>query len=577
MTAASQHPIPASALDADIAIIGKKGRGKTFTAKGLVECLLRLHRRVLVLDPLSVWWGLKSGADGKSPGFSIPVFGGPHADIDLHEGAGTVIGELIVSSGTSAILDIGRMRKAEQARLVADLLDYLFTHNRDPLWLVLEEADAFAPQQPMGDLNRVLGEVDRIARRGRNFGFRLISITQRPAKLNKDVLTQLSTLITLGITSPQDREAVKAWVEGNADREKAKTVIDSLASLRVGEGWIWAPDHDILRRVTFPPISTLDTSRTPRAGDITISAPVLAAADLSKIAVQINEIQKAQLSAKSSNKKGQQQTADETAALRARIAELEAQQSQPEEVAELRALIQQRDRTIEDVQRLIAESNARRTVLETRLKDLHGLAVRLTTELDDARSELQMDTLPTITSFAPLEPGPRETAPRPKSDRHAKSDSRAHMAGSLPVGEAAILNVAIQSPNGATASQLSIQTRYKRSSRDAYVARLITRGFIAKKEGSIFATPAGRAALPDSKPLPRGRALQQYWLAKLPEGERVILETLLREAGPGKPLARKFLDGHYKRSSRDAYLQRLKARNLITIHGDGVAPAADLF
>jgi ribosome-binding protein aMBF1 (putative translation factor) len=186
------------------------------------------------------------------------------------------------------------LRKAEQARLVADLLDYLFTHNRDPLWLVLEEADAFAPQQPMGELTRVLGEVDRIARRGRNFGFRLISITQRPAKLNKDVLTQLSTLVALGVTSPQDRDAIKAWVDGNADREQAKKVYESLAKLPVGEGWIWAPDHDLLKHVKFPAIRTLDTSKTPKAGDTRIHAPVLASADLAKIARQIQAIQAAQ-------------------------------------------------------------------------------------------------------------------------------------------------------------------------------------------------------------------------------------------------------------------------------------------
>jgi hypothetical protein len=67
----------------------------------------------------------------------------------------------------------------------------------------------------MGDMTRVLGEVDRIARRGRNFGFRLISITQRPAKLNKDVLTQLSTLIALDVTNPQDCEL---WAD--VEREK---------------------------------------------------------------------------------------------------------------------------------------------------------------------------------------------------------------------------------------------------------------------------------------------------------------------------------------------------------------------
>ena len=294
MTRLKPHPIPDAALDADIAILGKKGRGKTFTAKGLVERLLQMQRRVLVLDPLSVWWGLKSGADGKSPGFPIAVFGGPHADIPLHDAAGAIIGELITSSGISAVLDMGQMRKAEQARLVADLLDYLFTHNREPLWLVLEEADAFAPQQPMGELTRVLGEVDRIARRGRNFGFRLISITQRPAKLHKDVLTQLSTLVALGVTSPQDRDAIKAWVDGNADRDQAKKVYNSLASLPVGEGWIWAPDHDLLEHVKFPAIRTLDTSKTPKAGDTRINAPVLASADLAKIARQIQAIQAAQ-------------------------------------------------------------------------------------------------------------------------------------------------------------------------------------------------------------------------------------------------------------------------------------------
>jgi hypothetical protein len=50
-----------------------------------------MQRRVLVLDPLSVWWGLKSGADEKAPGFPIPVFGGPHADIPLHDAAGPIL------------------------------------------------------------------------------------------------------------------------------------------------------------------------------------------------------------------------------------------------------------------------------------------------------------------------------------------------------------------------------------------------------------------------------------------------------------------------------------------------------
>ena len=61
--------------------------------------------------------------------------------------------------------------------------------------------------------------------------------------------------------SPQDRDAIKAWVDGNADRDQARKVYEGLASLPVGEGWIWARDHDLLKHVEFPLIHTLDTSK----------------------------------------------------------------------------------------------------------------------------------------------------------------------------------------------------------------------------------------------------------------------------------------------------------------------------
>lgn len=281
--------IPDDALDSDIAIIAKKGRGKTYTAKGIVERLLKMQRRVLVLDPLAVWWGLKTSADGERAGFPIAVFGGPHGDMPINEGMGRPLARILANENLPAVVDMSMMTKSAWQRLVGDLLDELFTHNRLPLWIVLEEADVFAPQQPReGDSARVLGEVDRIARRGRAFGFRLISITQRPAKLHKDVLTQLSTLIALGVTSPQDRDAIKSWVEGNADRDTAKGVMDSLATLPVGEGWVWAPDHDLLTRTRFPKITTLDTSATPKAGEKRIEPKTLAEIDLKAVREALN-------------------------------------------------------------------------------------------------------------------------------------------------------------------------------------------------------------------------------------------------------------------------------------------------
>lgn len=285
----TQHPIPDAALDADIAILGKKGKGKSYTAKSIVERLLTMGRRVLVIDAMGHWWGLRTGADGKKPGFRIAVFGGEHGDMPLTEAMARPLARILGRENLPAVLDIGQMRKAQMVRFVAELLDELYATNRDPLWLVIEEADLFAPQNPLGDTVNVLAEVDRIARRGRAYGFRLITMTQRPARLHKDVLTQLSTLVALGMSAPQDREAIEAWVKGNADAGAAKEVLGSLAGLDTGEAWVWAPELDLLKRVRMPAITTLDTSATPKAGEKRIEPKRLADVDVSAIRAALEQ------------------------------------------------------------------------------------------------------------------------------------------------------------------------------------------------------------------------------------------------------------------------------------------------
>ena len=81
--------------------------------------------------------------------------------------------------------------------------------------------------------------------------------------------------------------------------------------------------------------------------------------------------------------------------------------------------------------------------------------------------------------------------------------------------------------------------------------------------------------MPDAEPLPTGEALQQFWLSRLPEGERKILEVLIG-AHPDC-VSRESLDEAtgYKRSSRDAYLQRLSAKELVEEPSRGMVKATD--
>lgn len=150
---------------------------------------------------------------------------------------------------------------------------------------------------------------------------------------------------------------------------------------------------------------------------------------------------------------------------------------------------------------------------------------------------------------------------------------------SMPPGEKAVLTAAAQWAEGVTRDQLGVLTGYKRSSRDAYIARLAQKGWVASPNGHVVATEAGVAALgADFTPLPTGDALYQWWLPRLPEGERKVLQILV-DAG-GKPVSRESIDEAtgYRRSSRDAYLSRLGARKLVASVGRGeVQASGELF
>src|SRR6185312_8281880 len=112
---------------------------------------------------------------------------------------------------------------------------------------------------------------------GRSKGLRITMISQRPAKLHKDSLSQAHTLIAMKLIAPQDRKAISEWVSDQTDPESGKELIASLPSLGPGEGWVWAPAENILERVRFPRPTTYDSSRAPdeNEGD----APALAKID----------------------------------------------------------------------------------------------------------------------------------------------------------------------------------------------------------------------------------------------------------------------------------------------------------
>ena len=258
--------LPIAALDGRLAIVGTSGSGKTYAAKGLIEHVLAAGGRVCVVDPLGVWWGLgRAAEDNDDPPFPVVVFGGDHADVPLQLDAAAALGHLVGTHRLACVVDLSDIGTAAARRAFMTLFTAaLYAANREPLHLVLDEADLWTPQRAQPDGHDLLQRVEEIVRRGRVRGFVPWLITQRPAVLHKDVLSQADVLITMRLTSSQDRDAIGGWIEGQADRAAGRRILAELPRLQQGEGWAWAPGDGVLAPARFPRIRTLDTSATPR-------------------------------------------------------------------------------------------------------------------------------------------------------------------------------------------------------------------------------------------------------------------------------------------------------------------------
>ncbi len=254
------------------AIIGRKGSGKSHTGRVLAEEMIFLGVPTVVIDPLDVWWGLRVSYDGKNPGLDVVIFGGSHQDLPLTEEAAIPLADLVVDRGINAILVLDHLSQAAQRRFMAAFGTRLFerkskAEHKVPLHLIIDEADTYAPQKLFPGTEACFGTIDRIVRHGRARGLGTTLITQRPAVLNKDVLTQTEMLISLQVTAPQDRKALQAWVDANATKEQSNEFLTTLAGMQKGQAWVWSPG--VLRcfdLIKVRQTNTFDSSFTPTIG-----------------------------------------------------------------------------------------------------------------------------------------------------------------------------------------------------------------------------------------------------------------------------------------------------------------------
>lgn len=536
MTAA---PLPDTVLAQHVAIVGKTGAGKTYLAKGLVERLLDAGRRVCIVDPTGAWWGVRSSTDGRRAGYPVVVLGGDHADIPIGERSGAAVAGLVAERNLPCIVDLSEFLIGARHRFVEEFAAELYRRNRTPLHLILDEADEMAPQNPLPETKRMLHQIDRIVRRGRIKGFRVVLITQRPAVLHKNVLTQANTLIAMRLLAPQDRKAVEEWIKGQGDLKLGARVLATLAELKRGEGWVWAPEIGLLERRTFPAIATYDSSRAPDDGAAPAPAK-LADVDVSALRSSLDEAVK-------------EAAANDPKLLRQRVAELERAAQRkggagvdaermkawlaetPRRQANI-AFTAGAERTIanlvEDIERRTSEAAKMETRtwykgIEERLSKIGAQLNAVCGELcQQNRETANAQLIVRVPAQSSRSPSATASMPRPPSPA-ARSVERTD-GYPLPLAGRKFLTVLAQQDRQLTRSQVAIFAGYsvKSGHVDNTLGMLRARGWAEGGNEAIRITTEGRHALGDFEALPTGEDLRRYWLGRVDRAGAAFLDIL---------------------------------------------------
>jgi hypothetical protein len=236
-------------------VTGKSGSGKSNTASVLAEELLSENVPMLIVDTDGEYYGLKEQYE------VLHVGGDDHCDVQVRPDHAETIADVALRQRVPTILDVSGFVDADVGRrLVYEVVRELFVAEKTektPFLLLVEEAHEFIPEQ--GGLDEVGEMLVRVAKRGRKRGLGICALSQRPASVDKDYITQCDWLVWHKLTWENDTRVVGKILGADA--------AESVQTLEPGEAILLTDWDDQRRRVKFRRKATYDAGSTPGLDD----------------------------------------------------------------------------------------------------------------------------------------------------------------------------------------------------------------------------------------------------------------------------------------------------------------------
>jgi hypothetical protein len=546
-------------IESRLLVQANSGGGKSMTIRRIIEQAFG-HVQIIVIDPEGEFGNMRAKYDF--------VYCGKEGDAPAEPRSAALLARRLLELKASAIIDLYEI-PMERKKFVRLFLEALVNLPKE-LWhdclIIVDEAHVFAPEKSESE---ALSAVINLASLGRKRGYCLIAATQRPAKLHKDVSAECNNKLIGRAVQDIDRKR-SAEELGFSTRDE----VLSLRDLEPGEFYAFGPA--VSREVVKIKI-----------GEVSVPPPKRGAAKKAppKPSAKVKEI----LSSLSDLPAEAQKEGATVAELKKEITILKQKLGRNNEPS------QNLKEKWYDLGHAAAMTNAKKEI-EAMKKEANAEIQRLATSLSKIHKiTSQHETTTVITGPEKIE---FKAHPRMPRETLQKSPIRKELerpytetlkewneedGKNLPDGEKKVLIAAIQYRNqGITRNQLTTVTGYKRSTRDAYIARLLKREYVMFNGDRMYPTQEGDDALGDDiQPLPTGQGLRYHLMQTLPEGEKKVLSVLIiaRIGGETGFIPRDYIEAEtsFKRSTRDAYISRLINRQLVESSSAGVRAVDMLF
>ncbi|MBX0323405.1 DUF87 domain-containing protein [Halomicroarcula sp. F13] len=236
-------------------ITGKSGSGKSNTASVVAEKLLDNGFGLLVVDIDGEYYGLKEEYE------ILHVGGDEECDIQVTEEHAGKIASLALEQNVPIILDVSSFLDEEEAEaLLTAVAKQLFAKakkQKQPFLMLVEECHEWIPEKgSMGEVGKML---IKIGKRGRKHGLGIVGISQRPADVKKDYITQCDWLVWHRLTWNNDTKVVGRILDND--------YADAVEDLDDGEAFMMTDWAEQVRRVQFHRKQTFDAGATPGLDD----------------------------------------------------------------------------------------------------------------------------------------------------------------------------------------------------------------------------------------------------------------------------------------------------------------------